>query len=333
MICPDCQKDVPNNVTVCPRWRCGYQFVLQNFAEDTQPFHLLYEEVTRKLNEYLDNPLNEDALSTLEKEWLRYLIHSFRDNYKAWEKGGPRLIRYLNRFRTLFSSPYAFRLIGHAYLHIAYDLPRIVADSLSNDGYSASGKDPLGRDLPIAIDRVRARGIFQKQSPLFLELAEKAFRRYGIAGIPGVISKLIPERLSLFRVFGNWVVGLRMSAWVHGEVLRDVNTTERQIRESRLLYAVDQAAADVVGRKYNPFWWPSRLQSPDILLAIVVVQGGVFGDIPVWSRYLTLGFLLLLLIGYLLFRYFALVQFADNLGEAIYRRTVEAMNVNIEQKQ
>jgi hypothetical protein len=56
ILCPDCGKQNPDGTTVCSGWRCGYKFVIQDFAEETRSFSLLYTEVTEKLEAYRVNP-------------------------------------------------------------------------------------------------------------------------------------------------------------------------------------------------------------------------------------------------------------------------------------
>lgn len=324
MNCPDCGKQNPNNATICSGWLCGYKFVIQDFAEETRSFSLLYAEVTESLEDYVDHPLNPDKLNFNEKAWFKYLIESFHAYYQEWGKNKePRFIRYLNHFRG-WLTPTVLKLVGHVYLHIAYDMPRVIAESLSNDQHPYMYQDPLGREVPVMYNRVRPRGIYQKQSPVFLELAERSFRKYKITGPIGFLSKIVPKRLSLFRVLGNWIVGLRMTAWVHGEILRDSPKRQRQQLESNLLYAVNQAAEDVVGHRWNPLWWPSRLQPPELLLVVLALQGGLANS-SVWNRYFLIWLLLALTVAYLSFLYFGLVRYVDYLGEAIYRRTAEAM--------
>lgn len=97
--------------------QCGFEFVVQNFPERTRPFQLLYEEVTARLTKVAD------GLPSRESSWLRWLIQRFWESHLEWIAGDPRVAEYLYRFHRGYS-PRALRVIGHAFLHIAYDLPR-----------------------------------------------------------------------------------------------------------------------------------------------------------------------------------------------------------------
>jgi hypothetical protein len=285
----------------------------------------MYDEVTEKLEDFIDSP-NSYTLVDSEKDWLRYLIEAFRSDYEAWERGEPKLVDYLQRFHRGRLTPRIFTFVGHAYLHIAYDLPRDIADSLSNNTPPYSKVDRHDTSIPQAIDLLRARGIYLAQAPTFLELMEKSARKMSITGVVGLLSKAIPARLGIFRVLGNWILALRNAAWIHGESLNQVSAYDRQQLEQRLLDAVHEAAKEVVGVKWNPFAWPSRLQSPALLLSLIVfIQATGVTSNPSLKKYLPIALLLLVAICYFLFLYKALIRYVDYLGEAVYVKTNEAM--------
>src|SRR5262245_11896608 len=94
--------------------------VFQEFAAETRPFRLLYDEVTELMQ------LQSEGLEGKERLWFESLIQGFQTEYEAWPKK-PHVIRYLIRLRGSWQ---LLRVMAHTFLHIAYDLPRVIADSL-----------------------------------------------------------------------------------------------------------------------------------------------------------------------------------------------------------
>src|ERR1700682_3474157 len=179
--CPNCQN---NNDLLNPKCVvCQQVFAsIPDFKETTRSFSLLYREVTEVMTQY------GSELPQPEKEWLDYLIKAFWKNFEAWEYKA-EVRDYLLRFkkRGVFK---VYQLIGHAYLHIAYDLPRVIADSHTN----ANGtplKDSLDVNIPQAISMDRARAIYLGPGPNFLTLMQKTSGWWSVAGVFSV-SKIIP---------------------------------------------------------------------------------------------------------------------------------------------
>jgi hypothetical protein len=238
-------------------------------------------------------------------------------NFEAWEYKS-EVRDYLLRFkqRGVFS---VYQLIGHAYLHIAYDLPRVIADSHTNT-YGSPLTDPLGVEIPQAIPMDRARLIYLAPGPDFLALMQKTSGWWSVAGVFS-LSKIIPGRKSLMGTFGYWVVALQTVAWIHADNLRESGT--RISLEEKLLESVKQAAIEVDRQRRNPFGWLARLFPPNFLLAIPILLQTTFGD----SRIASAGAIgaTLLVISYFIYVYTWLTDYADNLGKQVYHNSVIAM--------
>ena len=135
-------------------------------------FHELYKEVTARLLQYIRDP--SSGLQPHELDWFEQLVGDFIAQYEMWSPRHPQptIEAYLLKFDK-WLMPREIRLAGHAFLHIAYDLPRVMSAKLS-----ASVKD-----------RTRQGQIFVQAGPLF----SKTFLDWIAAGKLGRIRKLFPQ--------------------------------------------------------------------------------------------------------------------------------------------
>lgn len=167
------------------------------YADAVAGFRKLYDEVTKRLTTYRSSYLFWKP----HDEWLGYLIDEFDNRYKRWNKMGSsqQIVDTIGTGKPLM------KLCGFAYLHIAVDLPIVIANSLPK----------------IPINRNDARLLYLR---LGLELADvyKEYR-YSISdGLPLYLA----NRCGLFHTkpmeaFAYWVVMLRTVAWVYGEYLSE----------------------------------------------------------------------------------------------------------------
>src|SRR6187455_1780857 len=95
----------------------------------TDDFSRLYGIVTAQLSSLASNVYwRSDA----ERQWLAYLVVVFQQLFEDWEDD-PKLVKYLSALVTDAKGRRVhrvFRLAGHVYLHVAYDLVRGVAATL-----------------------------------------------------------------------------------------------------------------------------------------------------------------------------------------------------------
>ena len=312
--CPNCQN---NNDLFNPQCVfCQRVFAtIPDFDKTTKAFSLLYREVTKVMKQY------SDGLSQNEKEWLDYLIEAFWKNFEAWEYK-TEVRDYLLQFKTrgVFA---VYQLIGHAYLHIAYDLPRVIADSHTNT-YGNPLTDPLDVSIPQAISMDRARAIYLGPGPNFLALMQKTSGWWSVSGVFS-LSKIIPGSKSLMSTFGYWVIALRTIAWIHADNLRE--SAARTVLEERLLASVKQAADDVDGQRFNPFAWMTTLFPPNFFffIPVIMIQTTFAHNRTVWIGAIV-GVAVLIGISYFAYIYTWLTDYADRLGREVYRKTVKAMS-------
>jgi hypothetical protein len=300
----------------------------------------MYREVEDQLKAYVDDPSNPHNLSDDEKKWFRFLIDNFRTEFNAWG-GKAELEPYFQHF-SRGSKPY--RAMGGAYLHISYDLSRVIADSLkSNQAFS------------FGLAHARARGLFLLQAPIFFHLVEECGKNPRIFGLPFAwINRICGARcrFSLAGVIGNWILALRTTAWVHGEILNDSSTWDRTYLEYRILDGIISAARHVARNRTDVLAWPRRLKPSEILptlaaySVILLLQAGepnqpflkqlreqlraLWGDFlslvsPLFSNPVS-AILIAVILGavgsslYLAYTYVKAVAWADRLGEAILYR-------------
>ena len=104
---------------------------------DTSDFAKLYEVVTARLEDFLRQARQrKPPVSNDDDRWLSYLIEVFRQLYDDWQID-PALNGYMSDLEV-WPSEYPnpkkvhrlFRLAGHVYLHVAYDLTRGVLSTL-----------------------------------------------------------------------------------------------------------------------------------------------------------------------------------------------------------
>jgi hypothetical protein len=311
--CPNCQNDNDLFNPKCVVCQLSFDSI-PNFKETTKAFSLLYGEVTKVMTAY------GIGLAAQEKQWLVYLIEAFWKNFEAWEYK-PEVRDYLLRFkrRGVFT---VYQLIGHAYLHIAYDLPRVIADSHTNT-YGTPLTDPLGMDIPQAIPMDRARLIYLGPGPNFLALMQETSGWPSVTGIFALL-KIVPFRKSLMGTFGYWIVALRTVAWIHADSLRE--SGNRATLEQSLLASVKQAADEVDQQRRNPFAWLVRLFPPNFFLAVPLMIQATFEQSRTARTGAIVGLAALIIVSYFIYTYTWLTDYADRLGKQVYKNTVKAMS-------
>jgi len=167
------------------------------FKISTQPFRELYDLVTHSLLTYAAAlPGGNRGPDYI---WFKYLLDGFEAEYQKWPTS-PHIRPYLKRADQLKRSS---RLVLYAYLHIAYDLPRVLADSFSD---------------PHVPERLRCKEIFSTANYIFYEAFEVCSRRWSTFGKDSILPKCLNVvSRSLFKsftyAFGSWPILLRSEAW------------------------------------------------------------------------------------------------------------------------
>lgn len=168
---------------------------------DTSRFHSIYDAVTADLRNYLweEHTASPSRLSTQEMAWFEFLIYHFQREYKSWPQSAePRVITYLDTAEKCGAD---LKLAAHVFLHVAYDLPRMICLSFEQYG----GMDPGWR------------GVFVRPGPRFLRVFQQQMRD----GTFGMLGRLVGQ-LDAAQALGYWLIALRSVAWIHAETLHDI---------------------------------------------------------------------------------------------------------------
>ena len=228
----------------------------KQFRDYVKPFATVYREITRSLKEFRRKELPQKPAT--DARWFAYLIVHFKRKYNSWENATGGVHSYLDKFHQR-RVPGLLRLAGHAYLHISHDLALVVADSLA----AQSGRGTRGNPPPIS--RARAQVIFLRPTSRFYSVFIDTMGKWEVAGIVGKVSYIIPWRRAALSALADWMIALRSTAWIHGEILFASN--KRPQLEDDLITALNDAADEAL----KEFWiigrW--RLRPPVLLDAAI----------------------------------------------------------------
>ena len=231
---------------------CPYTFADERVPMITPPFEEMYDQVTTSLKGFAAK-----IPSATEEAWFNYLIESFLRNYKLWAND-PNIAGYLK----IFKGGKLFRLIGCVYLHVGYDMPRVIANSFLGD---KSGQlDDVGIFIPPTISRAKGARLYLVPTPTFSDLLIKNSTKWSVIGAYSIFGWL-PGLESVMRCFGHWVIVLRTTAWMQAEILQ--SSPIRQSLEAKLLKDMENAAA-TLKRTYLPPQWMAQLVPPSLAFSI-----------------------------------------------------------------
>lgn len=171
-------------------------------ASPYEDFLFLYDDVTDALRQFVRAGVKDGAITHPEQLWFEELIKGFKSKFNDWPnaKRGTAIGDYLRLFDgRRIAKP--LRVAGHAFLHVAYDLPRVIADTLD--------RRPM-------TDRPRLRSLFLRPGPVFRE----RFMEQAKSGTFGVLLRPVGY-LKPAEILSYWLLSLRSVAWIHAETLAD----------------------------------------------------------------------------------------------------------------
>ncbi|EKS34335.1 hypothetical protein HMPREF9695_04245 [Afipia broomeae ATCC 49717] len=175
-----------------------------------------------------------------ESDWLLCLIVEFYRERMKWNSDS-RFASYQRAWSKLDSK--FMRLAAAAYLHISYDLPRVLADQQPSIA-------PW-----INLSRAQAFYLFFKLDPIFPTVFSRIAKDRKIVGYVAYFVRPISSRL--LRSVSHWVPLLRRAAWTHGQEL--AARSDRRFVETKMLEAVTLALEDTS----NLPWSAGLLTPPD----------------------------------------------------------------------
>jgi hypothetical protein len=189
-------------------------------------FHALYEAITDELYLFITEAEASGNANPDETTWFTLLIEGFADEFAGWATSPQPAIR--NYLRLFGSSSRLVKVAAHAFLHVAYDLPRVLATNMNHPN----------------TDKVRLRNLFLRPAPRL----RQAFRDHLRAGRLGWVLKPL-GRFEAVDVLAYWIIALRSVAWIHAEILADA-PAQRGHWEANLARALYDAGEETRSR-----WW------------------------------------------------------------------------------
>jgi hypothetical protein len=192
-------------------------------------FDLLYHSVTAEIQKLNNATWHYWPLST----WINSLVVDFQTERDTWPT---------NPWSTSVSPTKAYfeaasklrmpvlQVTSCAFLHICYDLPRVIANHW-----------PAGGSSPASFDERDAEGAYIALEAVFPTVAQAAIKRRAIVGWWSMFLGLIPE--TLIRIASCWIYRLRLAAWSHARILQAA--PDRPAIEARMLTAVTTAIKHV----------------------------------------------------------------------------------------
>lgn len=209
------------------------------FEKACKPFDRTYSHVTKQICAFADELPPPDA------DWLKRLVRIFQSERQLWEARS-ELAAYrwrLARFRTKI-----LRLVGGAYLHISYDLPRAMADEWPGRGNWTAG--------PTA---ARGEQIYFQLSEIFPICLVRSAGEFGTVGWAAIFQRRTAD--DLLAPAAMWVDYQRQGAWLNAEFLS--RSPNRALAERKMAEAMTAALQDA------SFWRPwslARLRPPTSIL-------------------------------------------------------------------
>jgi len=209
--------------------------------KETKPFALVYSDVTTAIRKYY-------AKHPEAKLFLEYLIESFYEEYLLWTAEFPE--RYLSAWHRKASGR-AYRLIGHAYLHIAWDLPRVVAECM-----------PEGRLEAFQISEEDAAYHFGQANAIFRDVLHRNLRRFEVAGLVSGPGRLFSAHSAFVESMLHWIITMRMTAWLLGASLARQTAEHRAELVKLLQESVEREAHAAIKGSYKMAGWAGRIAQP-----------------------------------------------------------------------
>lgn len=185
-----------------------------------RPFDRTYEGVTRRIRAF------GAGLPQPQAGWLERLVEAFAKERATWGVR-PELANY--RLRLTLLRTRLLRLVGGAYLHISYDLPRAMADEW-----------PGGARCPRGPSEQEGQQIYFQLSDVFPAALIDSARDFRTVGLAAIFQRgtaqdvLAPAAL--------WVDHQRQGAWLNGQFL--ARCPNRAAAEAKMAEAMTAAFDD-----------------------------------------------------------------------------------------
>ncbi len=220
---------------------------MKEINRETKPFVEFYKDIATGIENHIVNKVHSSG----KADFIRFLCCGFWWEYEEWRHAP--VASFLQRAHGR-----AIKALGvacQAYFHMAYDLPRVIADALT-------------ANPPISLDVFTARDTFYEMDYLFEPVLKAQFRNPKSVGFFARVAKLVPgDSFSLHGIAAVWVLAIRARSFHHGEILtraQAISRSDRDKIEAELQRVVIVTMDETLKHKLNPASWFSILKSPSI---------------------------------------------------------------------
>ena len=194
---------------------------------DTEPFARIYDKVSGRMSNYRDTNFKK---GDGDYEWFSALMDGFKVEYDKWNASV--YPTYWAEWESTHGKVPS--MAAGAYFHIAYDLPRVIADH-----WRQGHKPPPNEE--------RSEAIYLDVTHIFLQVFREAARDpkivgwWAAMGVVGAGWEWITRSENAFAAATQWVLYLRTAAWIHGRRLHlfdQEKSSRREESEANMLVSL-----------------------------------------------------------------------------------------------
>ncbi len=266
--------------------------------QETKPFVDFYKRVMAAIYQKLDShkPAHQYA------PFMEFLCAGFWKEYLDWQRGP--IFDFLQQ--VYHNAVRALQVVCQAYLHMVYDLPRVIANGLL-----------AGHAQP---NRFNAESFFYDFDDSFDEPLAEQFKDFKSVGIFALIR--LPKKFALHQIAVVWVHSLRARAFHNGTVLEQteiqLGAARRRLLESDLRIYVTNTAVKVLSNRLNPVSWLRLLKAPSITMPLIAPLALFVMPVAVRSTTTAISLIILVIILlYVALAYIGLLRMVARLGSEI----------------
>ena len=225
-----------------------------------KPFDTIYAAVTARMKARAQQ-VNDVA----ERAWLDTLIRDFQRERMVWDTDRS-IAPYRRQWRRLKLR--VVRLVAAIFLHVSYDLPRVLGDN-----WPAVGSWRAGPSEP------KAEWLYFELASIFRSILAGSARQLAVTGAFAPLLCLVP--LGLLGNLGHWVLHLREGAWRHARTLSTLAPTERDATVTRMRDAMCLALSDVSDLPWSfTLPGPPHVSVTSVAIAPILLE---LSDIQDWT--------------------------------------------------
>jgi hypothetical protein len=215
--------------------------ITNNSKKVFRPFDNVYRDVTENMERLRGSQRDANL-----RQWLKNLIDGFKSERNKWDQNVD-IFPY-----TIIASQLKFKYLkfaAGAYLHISYDLPRVIADFFPDRNPGKIGGRKLYIDTMV---------LYRNIGGVFPEISRNAVRDKEVMGVFSYIYFVL-NAFGFNHLSDLWMRDARLTAWYNADLLKQQNPRLRPYSEKIMLKAMTQALKDTCD--LNP-WAVTNFQPP-----------------------------------------------------------------------